>query len=249
MKIAASGLDPARWSRGLAVASIATLCGLGCGPGVATPVPEPPTLNLARVGRPSIDEVAQPSTNGTDIHGAPGAAPGGALLRITNLDSADPASVVNVKSDGSFDATIVVTDGQELRFDWSRGDESGPPEDARFVVQVPSFRLEPSTRLTCLQLTPGFVVDFAQTTQQTLTLANHCSGNVSLAAPRFRVGLVDFTLQTPLPIDVAPGEQASLELGFERAQASAREDTLFFDVESDGSTVRYPITLLAPASP
>ncbi len=190
MTIATPG---SRWTRcaragfAPALAVCAGLSAFSCAPGVATPVPEPPTLNLARVGPPTgAQPVSEPAVNGTHLYGSPGAAPSGALLRVTNLDGSDPPSAVSVLADGSFDVSLVVASGQELRFDWLRGDQVGAPQDAHFVNVPPPFRLEPSTRFACLTLTPGFVVDFRQAATQTLLVVNDCAAAVSLSTPRVR---------------------------------------------------------------
>ncbi len=250
MKIATSGSACPRLVRGLAAVLTASV-GLGsasCEPGVATPVPEPPTLNIGRVGPPVTEVVAQPA-NGTHLSGSPGAAPSAAILRVTNLDLTDPPSTVNVSADGSFDVVVNVTSGQELRFDWQRGAERGEPQDALFVITPPPFHLVPSQRFDCVRLTPGFSVDFGQTVTQALVVENDCTSSVTLGSPRARLGLADFALETALPIDVAAGDTTTLALSFTRAQTTVREDTLFFDVVRDGTTIRYPITLLAPAAP
>ena len=252
MKIAASGSRCTRLARGSFAAAFAASAGLGsasCGPGVATPVPEPPTLRLDHVGPAGKDSNPQPAANGTHIYGSPGAAPVGAIVRVTNLDGKAPPSVANVVADGSFDVVLNVVSGQELRFDWLRGSERGAPQDAHFVVDAPTFHLEPSARFACVRLTPGFAVDFGITSLQTLVLGDDCAATVSLSGPRSRLGLPDFTLATALPLDVAPSGEAALSLSFRRSQTTAREDTLFFDVSNEGTIIRYPITLSAPASP
>ena len=250
MKIAAPGSLCPRFSWGFfaVLAASAGLCSASCEPGVATPVPEPPTLNLARVGPPAMESTAQP-LNGVHIYGLSGAAPSGALVRVTNLDGTDPPSTVNVQPDGSFDVVVNVTSGQELRFDWLRGAERGEPQDARFITMPSPFHLEPSQRFDCVKLTPGFSVDFGLALTQTLLVENECASSITLAAPRARLGLPDFALETALPIDIEPGLETTLGLTFTRAQTTAREDTLFFDVTRDGVAIRYPITLLAPAAP
>lgn len=250
MKIAASGSFGPRlaWRVAQVLTVSAGLGSASCEPGVATPVPEPPTLNLGRVGPPATEVVAHPA-NGTHLNGSSGAAPSGAIVRVTNLDGTDPPSTVNVQPDGSFDVVINVTNGQELRFDWQRGTERGAPQDAHFVTTPLPYHLEPSLRFDCVRLSPGFSVDFAQTMTQTLAVANDCTSSVTLETPRARLGLVDFALETALPIDVPSGGTTTLELAFNRAQTAAREDTLFFDIVRDGTAIRYPITLFAPAAP
>ena len=222
-----------------------------CGPGVATPVPEPPTLQLGHIGPPPQGGVSTSVGGGRQVFGDVGAAPAGSLVRVTNLERPDPVVVASVKSDGSFELKVEVLDGEELRFDWERGAEQGAPQDARFVDDAGAgdFHFEPSTRLACLKLTPGLALDFATGNVQTLAVQNECAASVVIQNPRLRVGLADFQLRTALPLTVALGQSVPLEVGFARSVAAAREDTLFFDVVSGGDTSRYPITLRAPLLP
>ena len=222
------------------------LSGASCGPGVATPMPEPPTLNLSSVGPPEL--VSAPEGDSRHIAGKRGTAPPGAVLRVTNLDQQNPPSVVNVRPDGSFDVIIGVSSGEELRFDWALGGEQGAPQDARVIDDATSFHLEPAARFACVKLMPGSSLDFAAGATQRFIVRNDCSSTVSLSAPRTRLGSPDFALNTALPLTVPSAESASLDLSFTRAQSGAREDTLFIDLANDGTTIRYPITLRAPAS-
>ena len=225
----------------------------GCGPGAATPIPEPPTLQLGRIGLPSAEVVSQPEPatgGGRHIYGQPGAAPFGAVVRVTNLERKDAAAVASALSDGSFMLTVAVLDGEELRFDWQRAGQRGEPQDALFVADGNiEFHLLPSPRLPCLTLAPGFELDFSALTTQTLTVHNACASEAVLAAPRQRVGLPDFSLQTTLPLTIPVGQDGALSVAFARSQAAAREDTLFVDISVGGQIIRYPLTLLAPAAP
>jgi hypothetical protein len=186
---------------------------------------------------------------GREIYAMPGAAPAGAVVRAVNLDRTDPPSVTSAKADGSFALNLAVTDGEELRFDWFQGDRHGEPRDARFVKDPTWYHVEPSTRFACVGLTPGYAVDFSGAAVQTLVVHNGCTDDVTVSLPRLRLGVTDFALATTLPVGIGVGENASLEVDFARSQATAREDILFFDVTLGAQTIRYPITLLAPAVP
>ena len=253
MKIAASG----RCQRHSAWGTIATLCAASagltlaaCGPGVATPIPEPPTLVLSRIGPPEL-EMPETATAGEGhrLFGRRGSAPPGALIRVTNLERMDLPSVTTVKPDGSFEISVVVVDGEELRFDWLRGTERGAPQDAHFIKDVVWSHVEPSARFACLELSPGFELDFAQGTTQALGVQSSCAASVSLSAPRARLGLADFQLPTQLPLSLLSNESVALRVGLNRTQTGALEDTLFFDVTLGSEMLRYPVTLVAPALP
>ncbi len=224
---------------------------LACGPGVATPIPEPPTLQLGRIGLPKMESAAEPTAaGGRHIYGAPGAAPFNAVVRVTNLERTDPPAVASALGDGSFDLTLTVLGGEELRFDWQRDGVRGAPEDALFVADGDkAFHLVPSARFACIQLDPGFELDFSVVDTRLLTVHNGCTSDAVLATPRERVGATDFSFQTTLPITMGAGQSSDLSALFVRSQPSAREDTLFFDVTVGAQTVRYPVTAFAPASP
>ena len=230
---------------------LAATCALAsCGPGVATPIPEPPTFKIGRIGPPAQLEVTATPDGGRRIHGESGAAPGGAQLQVTNLDRVDSAVFSNVRPDGSFDLNIVVNQGDELRFDWLRGTERGIPEDAHFVLDLDPglFHFEPSERFACLKVTPVLALDFSAAAEQSLQVENECSFNVSFDSARTRLGSTEFSVKTQLPLAIPAQAAAELQVLFARTQPGAREDTLFLDVTGDTRVIRYPVTLAAPAS-
>jgi hypothetical protein len=224
-----------------------------CGPGVATPMPEPPTatvFDLGEVNKQEVTPVHQPENN--DHHvivGASGAVPAGAVVRVTNLDSMLPVSADSATDQGSFQVVVVVLDGQELRFEWVLGERRSAPADAIFVRPDPAsrvFQLMPSPRFECLRLEPGVALDFPADGPATLSVHNDCASPVTLENPRSRLTLPDFALPDTLPLEVAPGASAELVTDFTRAAAGLREDVLLLDVTLDAETLRYPITLRAP---
>lgn len=218
-----------------------------CGPGAATPMPEPPTLRLGRIGPPATGVVL--NGEGRDLYGSPGAGPAGALVSVTNLDRMDPSYVSSVQPDGSFSLTVPVKNGEELRFDWLRGAERGKPQDALFFADdlplPPVIHLEPSARFECLTLTPGFALDFARTSTGSVVIQSRCPEPVLLDMPRTRLGIPEVQLQTPLPLTIGVGESATLEIAFTPGPTQ-REEVLFFNVTEGAQTIRYPITLFGP---
>ena len=184
-----------------------------------------------------------------DDHSIAGrAVPPGAVVRVTNLDQALNTASGNATDAGTFEVTVTVLDGEELRFEWVDGDERSAPADAVFRWPDPAspvFVLEDSPRFACLRLEPGFVLDFAADGPAVLTLHNDCDSAVNLDNARSRLALGDFMLPDTLPLDIAPGESAELSVDFTRGAASLREDVLLLDVTLDAATIRYPITLRA----
>ncbi|HEY3668789.1 MAG TPA: hypothetical protein VGL19_22480, partial [Polyangiaceae bacterium] len=225
----------------------------GCGPGAATPMPEPPSLvDLARVGPPTVGAEAQSIVNGEahEIDGDPGAVPGNAVVRVTNLDGTDTAYSTTAFSDGHFKVDVPVVYGNELRFEWVLGSKRSAPVDALFLkdLQTPAdFQLQPSARFDCVSLKPGFLLDFAtaQTSTLSLQIDNQCSTKLSIDSQSLRRMSPDFSTATTLPLSVPAGTSASLDIAYSRINAAGAEDTLFFNLTQGGSTIRYPVTLSA----
>lgn len=247
---------PLRASRALgALASSASLTAgvwllaSACGPGVATPMPEPPTAfdlggfteTVSAAKSPLDDRVLV-------IEAATGNVPNGATVRVTNLDSTDPVVAGRGNAGGGFEVDLIVTDGQELRFEWVNGAEHSAPADA--IISRPdalgqTFQIAVAPRFACLKLSPGFALDFGDSGHATLGIENGCDDAVTFSNPRSRLGLTDFALPATPPPDVAAGESAKLDVDFTRGAAGLREDVLFLDVTLAGETIRYPITLRA----
>ncbi len=118
---------------------------------------------------------------------------------------------------------------------------------ARFVPEQASYHFESSPRFACLKFVPGLALDFGEVTEQSLRVQNECAFDVSIATPRTRLGLTDFALQSPLPLEIPARGVAELGIAFSRTQPGAREDTLFVDLAGNEQQIRYPVTLLAPA--
>jgi hypothetical protein len=221
-----------------------------CGPGAATPMPEPPTLfDLNQVGQPQVEVVTHPNDpNVEQIEGRAGAVPAGATVHITNLDRQDPPAAVDARADGGFLLPVIVTNGEELRFEWLLGARRSSAADALFVKTQPAanvFTLEPSPRFDCLKLTPADTLDFDSAAQASLTLENNCPEPLALSNARARLGLTDFALQTQPATALEPGTKSELVVDFTRSQAGLREDVLLLDVTRAATTIRYPITLRA----
>jgi hypothetical protein len=224
----------------------------GCGPGAATPMPEPPPLSptlpvdITLVGPPHA--VIVPTTEGTaqELDGAPGAAPSNAVVRVTNLDGADPAYATTASADGHFAITLPVKFGDELRFEWLLGTDRSVPVDALYLADTSgSFQLQPSPRFDCVTLSPGFVLDFgaAQHDMLSLQVQNNCSTELSIDSHSLRRNLPDFSCSTATPLTFAAGTSATLDVNLARTGNAVVEDTLFFNLTQSGTTIRYPVTL------
>ena len=223
-----------------------------CGPGVATPMPEPPAataFDLSGISGATTSTAKQPlDTRVLVIESATGNVPQGATVRVTNLDTMDAVVAGIGNPNGGFEVDLIVTDGQELRFEWVSDAERSAPADAIITRRDPNaqnFSASPAPRFDCLKLSPGFVLDLAGTTHATLGIENGCTSAVQLANPRSRLTLTDFALPGALPASVGVGESAQISVDFTRTTPGIREDVLFIDVTLAGTTIRYPVTLRA----
>jgi hypothetical protein len=228
----------------------AWLLASACGPGVATPMPEPPTVfDLSGVNKSDISPATKPADPAVlQILGAAGTVPAGSVVRVTNLDSLAPVSANGAGPRGDFEIDLIAADGEELRFEWVKDAQRSAPADALLSRPDPTgavFGLTPSPRFDCLKLSPGLAVDFGTAFSATLNVENACTGAVTLANPRTRLAVPDFPLPTSLPQDVAAGTSTELELDVAPGATGSREDTLFLDVTLAGVTIRYAITLRA----
>lgn len=212
-------------------------------------MPEPPiAFDLSGVNN---TELTKYPTNPDDvaIPGDPGTVPAGAVVRITNLDRMSNTTAENATAQGSFEAVVGVSDGQELRFEWVKGEKRSAPADALFVRPDPtlSYRLTASPRFECLKVTPAFLVlDFPRDSTVELGLENGCDEAITLSNARTRLALPDFALKAALPPELASGERAEIPVSFQRGAVGLREDVLLLDVTLGTETIRYPITLRAP---
>jgi hypothetical protein len=218
-----------------------------CGPGAATPMPQPPTVfDLNRVGPPGT---LATSTGYEHMEALPGTVPARATVRVTNLDRPVQAAAVDASDDGSFGIEVVVSSGEELRFEWTEGTERSAPADAFFVKPDPAkveFELQPSARFDCLELSPPYALDFAEADSLTLTLTNNCDDALTFADPRARIGLPAFTLPADLP-SLASGDSGEVIVSFDGGDPAVfEEDTLLFDVTLGTENIRYPVTLRGP---
>jgi hypothetical protein len=213
-------------------------------------MPEPPTVfDLSGFMDPGAVLATMPLDNRVLVlETSRGNVPPGATVRVTNLDTTDTVVAGPGRPQGGFEIALIVTDGQELRFEWVNGAEHSAPADAIISRPDPlgeNFLLTPTPRFACLKLTPGFVLEFNETTRATLGIENGCEDTVQLSNPRRRLDLSDFALPGTVPAEVPTDESTELAVDFTRSATGPREDVLFIDFTLAGTTIRYPITLRA----
>lgn len=220
-----------------------------CGPGVATPMPEPPAavFDLGGVDKGELPlNQPVPASDAMYITGAPGTVPSDASVRITNLDQTTLVFATTAAPDGSFLAIAVARAGDELRFEWTKDGRHSAPADG--IALEPdaldrTIGVQPSARFDCVTLTPGYALDFSEGGSQRLELANECDAPLLLANARPRLNLSDFTLSQELPVTLEAGERIELLFDFTRSADGLREDVWFLDVTLEAETTRYPFTL------
>jgi len=214
-------------------------------------MPEPPAavaFDISGAGKDAYPAKQPEDTRVLVISAATGNVPDGASVRVTNLDTIDPVVAGVGNTQGGFEVDLIVTGGQELRFEWVNGAERSAPADAIVSRASPTaqlYELNLAPRFECLQLSPGFVLDFGAQAQATLGVENACDEAIELSNPRTRLALADFGLPAELAQALPAGESRQLTVNFARAAAGLREDVLFIDITLAATTIRYPITLHA----
>jgi hypothetical protein len=208
-------------------------------PEAATPVPEPPALDASRIGTgigPLTDD------GRIEVVGVPGATRGEAAVRATNLDSAAAPVESQAARDGSFSLEIELGNGEELRLQAFSETGRGAPLDWLLTEAW----LELSPRHVCLDV-GALELRFDASGSASLELRNACSENVSVEAPRWRVGLPDFSVPEAFPLVIGPDQSDRLVVDFERQAPGEREDVLLVDIAVEGRTLRHAINVFAPA--
>jgi len=229
--------------RPLVLAVLAGTCSLisACGPGLASPIPQPPTL-IANLG------VAEPEpfAHGQIVlQGRPGTVPAGAQVRATLLDGSDPPLVTIAAADGSFAIGFVANPGEEVRLEWLSDAVRSPPLDAVLAEVDAGLAWAAARRFDCVSLTPGYLLELAPGALTPLTFDSDCAELVTIADPRLRLGSTDFALESPLPASLSPGSSASLDVDFQPTDVGLREDILFLSLTVGPETIRYPVSLIA----
>lgn len=231
----------------LALAIVCSLAATQCGPQVATPLPEPPSIDGGKIGLDDIGAVtALSEPHPLPIAGAPGAVTGGSIVRVLNLDEANAAVSAQADADGAFEITVMVSDGDELRFQAVQNGERSEPVDFIHGSITGPDALTPSPRHPCVVLQPGLELRYDELGPLPLRVLNDCAEPLSLGAPRFRLDDGEFALDSELPLVVPPSSEATLDISLLELPPPLREDVLFIDSSVGGETIRYPIGLYAP---
>ncbi len=226
--------------RALAVIFV-TAGAVACGPGAATPMPEPPSIDVSRVG--SGEEV-YPLTGPAPIAlvGDAGAAPPHATVRVLNLDDMREAVATTADADGRFSLEIIANAGDELRFEARTSGGFAEPVDAR--VNDDLSGVVASQRPECFVLEAGRMLEVTAGKNAAVRLSNECTEELILDDVRLRLGTAGFDFEAATPLSVAPGASAAVDVELTLGTTPA-EDVLFLEVVIDGMAERYPVSLRA----
>jgi hypothetical protein len=226
--------------RALAVILV-TAGAIACGPGAATPMPEPPSIDVSRVGNGG--EV-YPLTGPAPIAlvGDVGAAPPHATVRVLNLDDTRDAVATTADADGRFSLGIIANAGDELRFEARTNDGFSEPVDARVEGDLSGVVV--SQRPDCFVLESGYALEVTPGATGTVRLTNECTGDLSVDEVRLRLGNAGFGSDVTTPLSLAPNESATVNVQLTPGAMPA-QDVLFLDVAISGQAVRYPVSLRA----
>jgi hypothetical protein len=215
--------------------------GLVASAACATPIPQPPpaeNVDIGKIGGPDV----WPATSAVPLEGEPGAAPPNSTLRITNLDDDQAPVVVEVESDGSFQATISADNFDELRFQVRVGDERLEPVDA----VLDNFVLTPGPRIDCfdsaLELAMGNA-PLGSSTSASLVLDNACNQMAQIDAVNFRSNPPTFALLGATPTSVSAMATESVAFELTPSASGEAETVVLITVTVDGEQARYPVSL------
>jgi hypothetical protein len=231
----------------VAVAIASSLAAVRCGPSVATPMPEPPSIDGRKIA-PTPDVItglAEP--HALALTGDPGAVTPGSLVRVTNLDDTGAAVTAQADADGGFELSVFVRNGDELRFQAVEDDRRSVPVDLVYTQVELADELTPSPRHPCVVLQPGLELRYDDVGPSPLRVLNDCAEPLALTDPRLRLDTGEFQLEGQLPLVIPPASEATLDVTLLEPSPPAREDVLFLDLSLGAETIRYPIGLFAPA--
>jgi hypothetical protein len=223
---------------------VVALALISCGPGGATPMPEPPALAAVDVTKlePPQVSVATQWPLPVPFVAQPGTATPGSSVSVTNLDTVAAPVTTTAAADGSFNIVVVVSPGNEVRFQASLDKRRSAPRDVRFSPNA----LTKVERPICIGVNPDYALNFAADERtKRVDFTSNCATPATLQNPRFRAPAPVFELQSSLPSTLTPAGLATLDVNVSALVSGPVEDVLFVDLVLGSEIVRYPITLFA----
>ena len=213
--------------------SLALSCVLlaGC---IATPVPEPPNLDLISF---------EGGTGGIPIVAGPGTVAGEVGVWIVNVDGTSAPSITRSAADGSFSAFIDGMPGDELRLQVRTEDARSNPVDVRPPATTATVHPLDACLTVPLELDLGEAPTGTET-RADLSVRNECSDPVRVALTDFRVDGGPFDVTFGAPLDIAPGAEAAVSFGVRPTAIGPVEAIARVSIDAP-SAERRVVTLLA----
>jgi hypothetical protein len=213
-----------------------------CGPGAATPMPEPPSIDVSRVAS-AEDAVAQlGGPMPIQLIGDVGAATPSSTVRVLNLDDLREAVATTADAEGRFALAVIANAGDELRFEASTKDGFSAPVDARVMDDLSGIAI--SRRPDCLALESGYALELTPGKTGSVRLMNECDGEVSVDDVRLRRGDAGFSIASATPFALSPGASTSVDVQLTPG-STPTQDVLFLELTVEGQAARYSVSLRA----
>lgn len=226
--------DRRRWIS-LGVVGLLGACGVSPKPEPPITVPKPPTFEAVPVveadqGSTRVRLVGEPLT----------VDPGGGMLRVYNLETADPPAEAPIREDGGFDIVLPASPGDEVRLEV---DSVGSAPRDWIVTEAGEPLREVDHPLgDCLSVTPG-IVFLKPGSSETVTVEDTCGVGIELSAPRTRgeAGAFELGSAESWPMSLVAGRAVELTAGADKG--SIGDEAIYFVEATAPEADRRAITV------
>jgi hypothetical protein len=222
---------------------VALLTGCGVNPLPVPPGPEP------ELGGDISGSTCLACDGTIRIAGEAGSAKNADAVWIVNLDGQAAPALVPVADDGSFEAMIAASPGDEVRLQARRDELRSEPLD--LAVSIDAV-LAPAPRplADCFVVAPELELEDAAagaTSSATLALSHDCDTALTIESIALRAPAPPFEVTAPAaPFDLAPGETVTVTIRLSPDTAGLVEEVLLIEVASSEMD-RRPVTLFGIA--
>ncbi len=205
------------------------LLSLLCAGCVATPLPDPPTLEPPDVERMFVS----PTSVGPalELRAMPGTVDAGLTVVAVNLDQSDPPVRAVADPDGSFTLTVLGFSGHVVRVHAEMDGARSSPVDFVAVGGTPS-PLVP-TLADCLVMADALSfgeVAVGATERITIPIDNDCASEVRFDAIALRVPTLGLNVVTAAPLTIAASSSGVIEVDVTPSAPGALEEVLLVGV-------------------
>jgi hypothetical protein len=192
----------------------------GC---VATPLPDPPSLDAMYV--------APTSSGPLQIDGMAGAVDPEATIAAVSLDGTDPFTRVSAAADGGFSIVVPGFVFDVVRMHVELDGARSEPIDFVATGGTPMAAVPPLA--SCLSI--PLAIDTGDTSAGAtrtigVPIENDCAGDVTIDAIALRAPLAGATIVTPAPLVIATGSSATIEVELAPPSAGALEEVLLVSI-------------------